>query len=149
MSIKFNETSNIFYTGLSNGTILKWDYATGQILMTLNIPSNKQLKKGENSMIWTIGELNNKYLFTGDSTGLLRVWDCQFGVVLKEFREHVADILAICVNKKHKTVFFTGSDSIICSLNFMDEEWTLSSKFRGQSHDINSMILIRLMINNF
>jgi U3 small nucleolar RNA-associated protein 4 len=143
LSIKYNENSNIFYTGLSNGNILKWDYNTGQVLMTLNIPSNKQLKKGDSPMIWALGELNNKYLFTGDSSGLLRVWDIQFGVVLKEFREHIADILSICVNKKNNTVFFTGSDSIICSLNLMDDEWTLSSKFRGQSHDINSILLLR------
>ena len=94
-------------------------------------------------MIWTLGELNSKYLFTGDSTGVLRVWDCQFGVVLKEFREHIADILTICVNRKYNTVYFTGSDSIVCSLSLMDDEWTLTSKFRGQSHDINSLQLLK------
>jgi WD40 repeat protein len=94
-------------------------------------------------MIWTLNEINNKFLFSGDSNGTFRVWDCEFGVLIKEFKEHEADILTCCKNKKYNTIYFTGSDSLICAIQLINDEWILTSKFRGQSHDVNSVCLLK------
>lgn len=112
------------------------------MILTINA---KSLKKGKeaNNMIWTIHSFSDKYLLSGDSNGVLTVWDSVYGVMLKEFREHEADILTICSNKNTGTVYFTGSDSLVCSIQMIKDEWTLTSKFRGQSHDINSLVLMK------
>jgi WD40 repeat protein len=148
LSVKWSENGNNFYTGLSNGHILKWDFKSGQVQLTLNIASNKIIKRHnklglDTTMIWTLNEINNKYLFSGDSNGTFRVWDCEFGVLIKEFKEHEADILTCCKNKNYNTIYFTGSDSLICAIQLINDEWVLTSKFRGQSHDVNSVCLLK------
>lgn len=141
--MKWSRSGKSFYSGLSNGNILKWDFKTGQVDLTLNILSSKALKKHiEGAMIWTLSELSEKYILSGDSKGYGRIWDSEFGVLVKEFREHEADILTSCVNLTSETVYFTGSDSLICSVQKVNNEFILTSKFRGQSHDIHSICLM-------
>jgi len=144
VSVKISDDNDIFFTGHSNGTIHQWDFKTGQISQTFN--SLGKVKKGktvENLMIWTLCIVDNKFLISGNSKGGLCVWDAKFGVSIKEFKEHEADILTSCMNKETKTVYFTGSDSVICTIQLIQDEWRLTSKFRGQSHDINSICLLK------
>jgi U3 small nucleolar RNA-associated protein 4 len=103
----------------------------------------KKGKAAENLMIWTLCVVDRKYLVSGNSKGTLSVWDAQFGVLIKDFNEHDADILTICSNKDTKTVYFTGSNSLVCTVQLVQDEWKLTSKFRGQSHDINSICLLK------
>ena len=42
----------------------------------------------------------------------------------------------------NNSIYYTGCDSNIISIQLINEEWKLTSKFRGQSHDINSLILL-------
>lgn len=137
-----NNNKLIFYTGHSNGNIMKWDYKTSQVLLTLNVVSNKLSKKIDDNLIWCLSTIGDKFLASGDSNGKLRIWDSNYGVLIKEFAEHEADILSICQNKDKSKLYYTGSDSLVCSLQLVNEEWILTSKFRGQSHDINSLVLL-------
>ena len=133
--------TRLFYTGHSNGTICKWNFETGQTLLTLSNPS-----ADNDILIWTMCSINSKYLLCGDSTGKLLVYDINFGVLVKEFKEHTADILSIVSNgnPNEPSAYFTGIDSLICNvkLNTKNNEWILTSSFRGQSHDINSLSLL-------
>jgi U3 small nucleolar RNA-associated protein 4 len=142
--VKFSDDNALFYTGHSNGTIQQWDFKTGQIVQTFNSATkSKKGKPSENLMIWTLCVVDKKYLISGNSKGTLSVWDSQFGVLIKDFNEHDADILSTCVNKETKTIYFTGSNSLICTIQLVQDEWKLTSKFRGQSHDINSICLLK------
>jgi hypothetical protein len=89
-------------------------------------------------MIWSLG-IDTDTLFSGDSKGSLKVWDIKIGYLMKEFNEHNGDILSICTY--NKTVYFTGSDSQIITLQ-NNGQWIMTSKFRGQSHDINSLCIM-------
>lgn len=133
--------SRIFYTGHSNGTICKWNFETGQTLLTLSNPSAEK-----DVLMWSLCSINSKFLLCGDSTGKLLVYDINFGVLVKEFKEHTGDILTIISNNNlnEPCVYYTGIDSLICSvkLNLKNNEWILTSSFRGQSHDINSLCLL-------
>jgi U3 small nucleolar RNA-associated protein 4 len=137
------ESDKVFFTGHSNGTICKWDYSIGSILLTFNISSNKLLKKQlENVMVWVVSSFSEKMLISGDSLGKLSIWDSNFGILVKDFKEHEADILTICKNPTLDSFYFSGSDSLVCSIQYINSEFLLTSKFRGQSHDINSLVLL-------
>ena len=87
--------------------------------------------------------INGKYLASGDSFGTLKIWDATFGILIKEFNEHLADITTIEMNHEFSTIYFTGTDSLICAVQFQDGEWNLTSKYRGQSHDISKLCLLK------
>ena len=67
---------------------------------------------------------------------------------MKQFSNLQADILSIAVNPAFETIYATGVDSRVLSVELRrDEEtnnsdWLLSSIYRGQSHDIKSLILL-------
>jgi hypothetical protein len=90
-------------------------------------------------MIWCLG-IDYGVLFSGDSQGSLKIWDSKFGQLRKEFYEHQGDILSIAINKG--AVYYSGSDSQIITVQNNNNDWILTSKFRGQSHDINTLCLI-------
>jgi WD40 repeat protein len=78
---------------------------------------------------------------SGDSQGIVRFWDSKFGVLITEFKEHENDIITIA--KINNTIYCTGCDSLVISIQYNGEEWKITSKFRGQSHDINALIFLK------
>lgn len=86
--------------------------------------------------------IDQQWVFVGDDKGALHVYDWKFLSHVKSFHEHEAPILAIKVSPKEKTVYFTGSDSKLCVIKLVAEEWHLGEKNRGQSHDIMSLELL-------
>ena len=137
-----NSNNNIFYTGHSNGNICKWNYDNGSILLTL---TNPKINKKDNS-IWSINSIDSQFLLCGDSIGKLLIYDIKLGILIKEFNEHKAPILSIISNKsiQNPIAYFTGADSLLCSIKYdrKNNIWILTSSFRGQSHDINSLSMI-------
>ncbi len=100
-------------------------------------------KKAPENLIWDIKSINEKYLATADSTGTMKIWDANFGILIKEFTEHKADLTTIEINYEYNTIYFSGADSLICAVQFQEEEWNLTSKYRGQSHDIAKLCLLK------
>ena len=98
-------------------------------------------------MIWRLKTYQN-YLISGDSQGNLSIWDIEFGTLIKQFNNLQADILSIAINPTFETIYATGVDSRVLSIELRRDEdanssdWILSSIYRGQSHDIKSLILL-------
>jgi hypothetical protein len=69
----------------------------------------------------------------------LHVYDWKFLSHVKTFGEHKAPILAIKIEEESKSIYFSGSDSKICMIRLVNDEWKLGLSVRGQSHDILSL----------
>ena len=161
---------DIVCTGHKNGTINKWingslESSFGNKAYKLNVKKQKKeetnqlLENLENDeevvvdssmdthseYIWKVCIISSKFLASGNSNGLLQIWDIQFGVLYQQFKEHDKDILTICYNPINKVLYYSGCDSIVCSLSYFDSKFVISSKIRPQSHDIMKLLLL----NNF
>ena len=125
--------------------MIKWDIQTGEQILTFNIAASKleKNKKLTECLIWDIKSINEKYLVSADSTGTLKIWDSQFGILVKEFTEHKADLTTIAVNYEYEAFYFSGADSLICAAQLVDGEWNLTSRYRGQSHDIAKLCILK------
>ena len=66
--------------------------------------------------MWCLKNVNDEYLFSGDSFGTLKIWDATHGTLIKSFNQLKADISQITVNLKHGIVYATGVDSRILSV---------------------------------
>jgi len=84
---------------------------------------------------------------SGDASGEICIWDCEFGNLVKSFKHLKADILTLKTNPSYNAIYATGVDSRIVSIQLQENqesgraEWQFTSIFRGQSHDINSMLV--------
>ena len=94
-------------------------------------------------LIWSLRLFNDEVLFSGESSGELCIWDAEHGTLTKQFSNLKADISCIEANHKNLIVYATGVDARILSvqLNKANNQWVFLSLFRGQSHDVNSLIL--------
>lgn len=81
----------------------------------------KQINKG--SKLTRCAVIDHKWVFVGDDRGALHVYDWKFLAHVKSFHEHEAPILAIKVSESDNTVYFTGSDSKVCLIRLIGEEW--------------------------
>lgn len=84
-------------------------------------------------------------LFSGDSHGELSAWDSQHGTLLQSFNNLKADVTCIEVNRERDIVYATGADARILTVQRNANEagqWVFLSLFRGQSHDIKSLVLL-------
>lgn len=48
-------------------------------------------------------------------------------------------ILAIKIDEKSDTIYFSGSDSKVAAIRRVNNDWILAGEIRGQSHDIFSL----------
>ena len=99
----------------------------------------KQVNKGAKLLKCEV--IQNKWVFVGDDRGCLHVYDWKFLAHVKTFHQHQAPVLAIKVSPEDSTVYFTGSDSKICMIRLVGDEWQLGEHIRGQSHDIFALQL--------
>ena len=102
------------------------------------------MANNEDTCIWTLRMVSDQYLFSGDSEGSVKIWDPEHGTLVKHFKDLKADINSMAVNHKYGIVYATGVDSRILSMQFNTEteQWVSLGLFRGQSHDIKSLILL-------
>eukprot|EP00347_Sterkiella_histriomuscorum_P013585 403364154 len=136
---------NQLFAGYSDSSIRKWDLISGNCILHFQKQSNKKQKKGgPESCIWQL-KLFKNYLISGDSQGHVCVWDSQYGTLSKQFTNLQGDINAIEVNDEFNSVYASGVDSRVLTIQLKEQnntqEWVFASVFRGQSHDIKSLIL--------
>ena len=137
-----NNNNNIFYCGLANGSIIKFNYNSNSILLIIKNYDNEINK----NLIWSLLSINSNYLACGTSNGKILIFDVNFGVIFKDFHEHSADILTIASksNEENFLMYFSGSDSLIIAIKYVKKNnmFIYLNKFRGQSHDINSLVYL-------
>ena len=80
-----------------------------------------------------------KWVIIGDNKGSLHVYDWKLLSHVKTFSEHQGPVLAIKIDELTNSVYFSGSDSKVCMLRLVNDEWRLGVSIRGQSHDILSL----------
>ena len=78
--------------------------------------------------------------------GDITVWDPQFGTLVKRFNNLKGDINALEIYEDFGAVYASGVDSRVAVIQLKEnkdsQEWVFASIFRGQSHDVNSLVLL-------
>ena len=134
------------FAGYADGTLKKWEIRTGNCVLQIEKQTKKQIG-AKKCLIWALKTYQN-YLISGDSQGEVSIWDMQFGTLIKSFNHLQADILTLAVNPVHHTIYASGVDSRVLSISLKTdqdsqaEDWILSSIYRGQSHDIKSLVVV-------
>lgn len=103
---------------------------------------NEEELRQSKEQIWKLQFITSKYLASGNAKGILQIWDVKFGVLYTQFKEHEHDILTIAYNKNINTLYFSGVDSLVCSVSFVDDSFKITSRIRPQSHDISCLTVI-------
>lgn len=117
---------HFYFTGTSTGSILKFS-EKGQIVQRMQTDSS----------VWSLA-FSNDFLITGEGTGNLSFWQHSRGTLKQNLKTHEGDILTICVNEEK--VYSSGVDSKVVRCELVGNEWIVTGKAKGQSHDVRSLV---------
>lgn len=136
------------FAGYEDGTIKLWDLKSGNCLQHFD----KSAGKGaDHAKIWQLKYIEaegENFLVSGDSKGEVSIWQTKFGTLAQTFKNLKGDIFALEFSGHNQALYATGVDSRVLSIQTQRDPrsnqiaWKVTSMFRGQSHDINSLVLL-------
>ncbi|XP_018648498.1 hypothetical protein Smp_152740 [Schistosoma mansoni] len=136
-----HQDEGILATGTSTGSLLLISIrdSVSKVMFTLT-ESNKSC------LIWAL-LFAGGFLFSGDSRGVVCIWDASVGGQLYSFSCHHADVLALASNLDGSIIFSGGADAIIRRFEFSvsetgDGQWQCSGVIRGSRRDIHGLAFI-------
>lgn len=121
------------FTGTSSGALIKFS-EKGQVLQRMQTDSS----------VWSLA-FSNDFLISGESSGFLSFWQHSRGVLKQNIKTHEGDILTICVN--HDTVYSSGVDSKVVRCELIQNEWIVTGKAKGQSHDVRTLVFSGVLLS--
>ena len=141
LSLAWSKCDSIIVTGSTDSTIRIYNVSSRRIVSRI---STDKLRE-KNTLIWAIHLTSDMTIISGDSLGQTQFWDGKMGTLLKSFKSHEADVLAVCVSEDEKSIYSSGIDSRIAEFKFEtdenagDIEWRMTRKLRSVNHDIRAL----------
>ena len=123
--------------GGTDGHISCWDAFSSQEVFSIALDVHKKIN------VWSVEYMADGDIVSGDSSGVVRIWDGTFGTQLKSFALHKGDVLslAICSDR----IYSCGVDGqISCLVREGSDlkQWTYKGKKRPHSHDVSSLAVV-------
>lgn len=126
------------FVGGSDSRITKWS------LSTRTCEAKMQVEKGAagETLVWSLVSLADQELASGDSNGVVHVWDPVACVVLYRFVQHQADVLALAAVAGGHVLLSAGVDAKICTYFRQaqaEERWVFRNTEFSHKHDIKAL----------
>lgn len=142
---KFNNNGNFLVTG-SIDVIRIWNCKTGHALKKMTM-SRYEAKK--ETVVWSLLVLRDFTIISGDSRGVVTIWDGNNGTYIESHQALKSDILAVAMNSTEDMIMVTGVDPVIriyaeTVIKKQDTEVSSWVKYLQRSvhdHDVNSLIV--------
>lgn len=142
---KFNSSGDFLVTG-SVSVIRIWCGRTGHAVKKMTLSRTEAKKE---TIVWCLVVLKDFTIISGDSRGVVTIWDGEVGAQIQSHQALSADCLALAINPEENMIMCTGVDPVIriYAQAMIKREETLCStwvKYLQRSlhdHDVNSLVI--------
>ncbi|XP_011310625.1 cirhin [Fopius arisanus] len=142
LCLKWDNTGDMIFTG-SNDTVRVWNANSGHAIYKM-MTGRKQIKN--ETIVWCLGVTNENNLISGDSRGVLSVWDSATGTLIESHESHTADILCLAVAEDSNVIYIAGIDPVIRSFSKVllkssgRSQWVKGIERRLHIHDVRALV---------
>lgn len=142
LCIKWDKTGEMLFTG-SPDTVRVWNSLTGHAIHKM-LTSREQNKK--ETIVWCLGVTSDNHIVSGDSRGMLSIWDPILGVLIESHDTHIADILALTVSNDSRMIYSAGVDPIVRSFSRVvlkstgRPRWVKGIERKIHVHDVRALL---------
>ena len=135
-----SDPRTLFSSG-ADGIIRKWDMRISRDVMQIKIDGYGSARS---TVVWALAALSDATVVSGDEHGHVNFWDTKTGTLIKSFREHRSDVLALTVSPSEDAVFASGIDSRIAMMRLRKEsgEWVYTYSHRPHTHDVRALAVL-------
>ncbi|EPQ60935.1 WD40 repeat-like protein [Gloeophyllum trabeum ATCC 11539] len=138
-------------TGGSDSSLRKWDVATGRVVDRMGTDK----LRGERTLVWSVAVLGDGTIISGDSMGMVKMWESRTCTQLQSFQGHGADVLCLAIGPEGTTVYSSGVDQKITQFSLVktgnpsdkssilrsNSRWVQSTSRRMHSHDVRALAM--------
>eukprot|EP00448_Togula_jolla_P007299 CAMPEP_0170599092 /NCGR_PEP_ID=MMETSP0224-20130122/16603_1 /TAXON_ID=285029 /ORGANISM="Togula jolla, Strain CCCM 725" /LENGTH=750 /DNA_ID=CAMNT_0010923701 /DNA_START=100 /DNA_END=2352 /DNA_ORIENTATION=+ len=126
------------FVGGSNSLITKWSLST----YTCEAKMKVEKAQGAETLIWALVSLGKLEVASGDSLGLVHIWDPIACTVLHRFAQHQADVLALSATPDGDVLLSASIDTKISTFvrqHGGEERWVFRNAEFAHTHDIRAV----------
>ncbi|KAF7992974.1 hypothetical protein HCN44_005755 [Aphidius gifuensis] len=142
LCLKWDKTGEMIFTG-STDTVRVWNAISGHAIHKM-LTSREQTKK--ETIVWCLGVTADNHIASGDSRGVLSLWNPITGFLIESHESHIADILALAVSDDSNVIYSAGVDPVVRSfsrvvLKSSDRpQWVKGIERRLHVHDVRALL---------
>eukprot|EP00930_Biecheleria_cincta_P038861 TRINITY_DN26725_c0_g1_i2.p1 TRINITY_DN26725_c0_g1~~TRINITY_DN26725_c0_g1_i2.p1 ORF type:complete len:741 (-),score=127.80 TRINITY_DN26725_c0_g1_i2:12-2234(-) len=126
------------YAGGSESRITKWSISSGTCEGSMQVEKTKEA----HTLVWNVVALADGLLASGDSLGLVLIWDTVSCSIIHRFAQHQADVLALAASADGRTLLSGGIDAKIACFAAQgsnSDRWVFRSASFYHKHDIRAI----------
>ena len=140
LCIKWDNTGDMIFTG-SPDTVRVWNSISGHAIYRMTT-SRKELKK--ETIVWCLAVTDENTVVSGDSRGVICIWDPNMGTLIESYESHTADILAITMSHDMNMLYCAGVDPVIRIFSKVISkgrtQWVRGTERRLHVHDVRALV---------
>jgi len=128
------------FAGGSDSQITKWSMSQG----TCEAKMRMEQAGDAQTLVWALVRLGEKTIASGDSMGLVQIWDPVSCTVLSRFASHQADVLTLATSPRGDVLVSGGIDAKISVFGCQPgetERWVALSWSHHHTHDVRAIVL--------
>ncbi|KAF7270743.1 hypothetical protein GWI33_016325 [Rhynchophorus ferrugineus] len=138
--INFSKDGEFLATGSLNA-IRIWNINTGHAIHRMQLG---RIESKKDTVVWCIHFLSDFTIFSGDSRGILTLWDAKLGAQIENYQSHKADITALCLSEEEDSVYCAGVDPLITNYQKVkvgqSYKWVKSIQRKIHEHDVRALV---------
>ncbi|KAJ3664081.1 hypothetical protein Zmor_008279 [Zophobas morio] len=142
LCLKFDHSGEYIVSG-SLDALRIWSVRTNQALHKM---ITGRAEHNKPTIVWCLTITQDFSIISGDSRGVLTVWDGKVGAQLESYQSHRADILSLCLSEDEESLYCAGVDPNI--VNYVrvkvkddSQKWVRSVQRKTHDHNVRALAL--------
>lgn len=142
LCIKWDNTGEMIFSG-SVDTVRVWNATSGHAIHKM-LTARKETKK--ETIVWCLAVGQDNTIISGDSRGVLSVWDSNLGTLIESHESHAADILSVTMSQDKNVIYCAGVDPVIRTFSKVivkstgRAQWVRGIERRLHVHDVRALV---------
>ncbi|XP_058803857.1 U3 small nucleolar RNA-associated protein 4 homolog isoform X2 [Phymastichus coffea] len=142
LCLKWDNAGEMIFSG-STDTVRVWNATSGHAIHKMQV-ARKEVKK--ETIVWCLAVTMDNMIVSGDSRGVLSIWDSNMGTLIEAHESHAADILSITMSHDKNVIYCAGVDPVIRTFSKVVAkstgriQWVRGIERRLHVHDVRALV---------
>ncbi|XP_051580031.1 U3 small nucleolar RNA-associated protein 4 homolog [Myxocyprinus asiaticus] len=119
---------------------------TGHSIHRILVDRGVGTSRSKECVVWSVVYLSDGTIISGDSVGMVKMWDDHTGTLIKSHNVTKCDVLALSVSQDEDSLVAGTSEGCVVQFQFIsvvldkdDKEWVRTRTFKNHTHDVRAV----------
>ncbi|XP_060779683.1 U3 small nucleolar RNA-associated protein 4 homolog isoform X2 [Neoarius graeffei] len=146
ISVSWHPSGSRIAAGMMD-MIRVFDTETGQPVHRLQVERGIRAAKSKECVVWSVVYLTDGTIFSGDSSGNVKIWDDRTGTLIRCHQVTKWDVLTLSASQDETSVMAGTSEGTVIQFQFLsmvleqdEKEWVRTRTFKHHTHDVRAVL---------